>query len=416
MAQDDDHRFLLFMSGQRVADDAGHGQRSKQHVDQRENDHDDARRLQGGHIRFVHGKYLPLSYFVYRRPCPGPERPLTCNTLASEHYVYKKPFFFVKKSVDACAKEGGTLRTRSVPCFLSKAAASKTRKAENPGFSKHESLMTCIARPSVSSMGYWATNMSVERRVCVVDARRRMSGASRTTEATWNDKKSSIIMLAGGDAHLVPQGQAASPPSPPSPQQPPKPQAPQAPKAPSPQACKPASPKSQEPQAPESPKSPSRRVLKRPSLWAPAPQAPSFPIFKSSGQQALAPKSTESAQVPNFDLPSPKLRNARNREACQNRTPSELRISSIPQSHVGPAKARPLPKPRRRQAPARGPAAVSPHVRPIRNETKPQAPCSWGLGRVNMEPKALAGGTAAPKALRAGGAATRRHWLAALPP
>ena len=93
IAQDDDHRFLFFMSGQRVADDAGHGQRSKQHVDQRENDHDDARRLQGGHIRFVHGKYLPLSYFVYRRPCPGPERPLTCNTLASEYYVYKKPFF-----------------------------------------------------------------------------------------------------------------------------------------------------------------------------------------------------------------------------------------------------------------------------------------------------------------------------------
>ena len=153
--------------------------------------------------------------------------------------------------MDACAKEGGTLRTRSVPCFLSKAAASKTRKAENPGFPKHESLMTCIARPSASSMGYWATNMSVERRVCAVDARRRMSGASRTTEATWNDKKSSIIMLAGGDAHLAPQGQAASPPKPPKPQ-----------------ALKPASPKSQFPsaQAPESPKSPSRRVLKRPSL------------------------------------------------------------------------------------------------------------------------------------------------------
>ena len=65
------------------------------------------------------------------------------------------------------------------------------RKPENPGFPRHENPMTCIARPSVDGI-YWATNTSVERRVCEVDARRRMSGASKTTEATWNDKSPAL--------------------------------------------------------------------------------------------------------------------------------------------------------------------------------------------------------------------------------
>ena len=65
------------------------------------------------------------------------------------------------------------------------------RKPENPGFPRHENPMTCIARPSVDGI-YWATNTSVERRVCEVDARRRMSGASKTTGATWNDEESNI--------------------------------------------------------------------------------------------------------------------------------------------------------------------------------------------------------------------------------
>ena len=53
------------------------------------------------------------------------------------------------------------------------------------------------------------------------------------------------------------------------------------------------------------------------------------------------------------------------------------------------------PKRRRRQAPARGLAAVCPHVRPIRNETKRPSPLLVGLGRVNPEPTALAGDTVA---------------------
>ena len=57
-------------------------------------------------------------------------------------------------------------------------------------------------------MGYWATDTSVECRVCEVDARRRMGGASKKIEAIWNDGAFSNLMLAGGDAHLAPQGQA----------------------------------------------------------------------------------------------------------------------------------------------------------------------------------------------------------------
>ena len=51
---------------------------------------------------------------------------------------------------------------------------------------------------------------------------------------------------------------------------------------------------------------------------------------------------------------------------------------------------------RRRTAPARGPFAVCPHHRPVRNETQHPSPLLMGLGCVNTEPKALAGGPAAP--------------------
>ena len=62
----------------------------------------------------------------------------------------------------------------------------------------------------------------------------------------------------------------------------------------------------------------------------------------------------------------------------------------------GDAPAVPSPKKRRRrQAPARGPAAVCFLPRPIRNETQRPSPLLVGLGRVNPEPKALAAGTAA---------------------
>ena len=54
------------------------------------------------------------------------------------------------------------------------------------------------------------------------------------------------------------------------------------------------------------------------------------------------------------------------------------------------------PKRRRRAAPTRGPSAVYPRFRPNRNETKRPCPLLVGHGRVAFEPKALAGGTAAP--------------------
>ena len=55
----------------------------------------------------------------------------------------------------------------------------------------------------------------------------------------------------------------------------------------------------------------------------------------------------------------------------------------------------PRPQHLRRQAPARGLAAVYSHHRSKRNETKRPSPLLVGLGRVYFEPTALAGGTAA---------------------
>ena len=60
------------------------------------------------------------------------------------------------------------------------------------------------------------------------------------------------------------------------------------------------------------------------------------------------------------------------------------------------AKAPRLPKRRRRQAPARGLAAVNSHHHPIRNEKKHPSPLLMGLGCVNTAPTALAGRTVAP--------------------
>ena len=61
---------------------------------------------------------------------------------------------------------------------------------------------------------------------------------------------------------------------------------------------------------------------------------------------------------------------------------------------------------RRRTAPARGPSAVYPHHRPIRNATQHPSPLLVGLGCVNTEPTALVAGTAGPPAR---GAWAREH-------
>ena len=62
-----------------------------------------------------------------------------------------------------------------------------------------------------------------------------------------------------------------------------------------------------------------------------------------------------------------------------------------------------FPNRRRRQAPARGLAAVCMHSRPKRNESQPVCPLLVGQTGVNFEPTALAAGTAGP----AGSARTR---------
>src|SRR5699024_8684389 len=53
-----------------------------------------------------------------------------------------------------------------------------------------------------------------------------------------------------------------------------------------------------------------------------------------------------------------------------------------------PSPAPPPQNRRRRTAPARGPFAVCPHHRPVRNETQHPSPLLMGLGCVNTEPKA----------------------------
>ena len=82
--------------------------------------------------------------------------------------------------------------------------------------------------------------------------------------------------------------------------------------------------------------------------------APGFP------PQLLAPRhpspKRHSPQAPNFDLPNSKLRNSRTAKHTQNRTPSELRISNVPQSPVCPAQSAVSPSPQNRRL-----YAPSPH-------------------------------------------------------
>ena len=76
-------------------------------------------------------------------------------------------------------------------------------------------------------------------------------------------------------------------------------------------------------------------------------------------------------QAPNFDLPNSKLRNSRTAKHTQNRTPSELRISNVPQSPVCPAQSAVSPSPQNRRL-----YAPSPHSE--RNAApKPPARGAW---------------------------------------
>ena len=96
-----------------------------------------------------------------------------------------------------------------------------------------------------------------------------------------------------------------------------------------------------------------------------------------------------------------------NTTATQIRAPSPANTAALrplnrfaknAAQRANPPPVRLPPNRRRRQAPAHGPAAVCTHNCSIRNETKHPSPLRVGLGRVNTEPKALSGGTAAPQA------------------
>ena len=102
---------------------------------------------------------------------------------------------------------------------------------------------------------------------------------------------------------------------------------------------------------------------------------PSFPPFPSPPHPPTIPRGERRA------LPAP----------AQGSRP--LRIPFGERPTFSPV-SRP-PKRRRRQAPARGPAAVYSHHRPIRNETKQVRPLLMGRTCVTHAPKALAGDTVA---------------------
>ena len=149
-----------------------------------------------------------------------PAAPLARQGKAADARKSLPPFTREMRVCDRMARGGERtanpilhLRGRRAPCPAGASSAAQSPAAQSPAAQspaaqsptvqkpenlkardprKHESPMTCIACPSVSSMGYWATDTSVERRVCEVDARRKMSVASRTTEATWNDKSPAL--------------------------------------------------------------------------------------------------------------------------------------------------------------------------------------------------------------------------------
>ena len=132
--------------------------------------------------------------------------------------------------------------------------------------------------------------------------------------------------------------------------------------------------------------SPRHRFSRRTSGARPSPafhplQNPSFPPFPPPPHPPTIPPGERRA------LPAP----------AQGSRP--LRIPFVEPAPVFPVS--PSPKRRRRTAPARGPSAVYALCRRIRNETQRASPLLMGLGCVNTPPKALAGGTAAPKALPA---------------
>ena len=111
------------------------------------------------------------------------------------------------------------------------------------------------------------------------------------------------------------------------------------------------------------------------------------------------------------------MRPPRPRNHPAGRTAGSARTRSRDQSLENPFLGTARPQRRRRQAPARGPAAVYSLHRPNRNVSQRPSPLLVGLGRVYFEPKALAAGTAGPPARGAGVRQPRAngYWSPALP-
>ena len=180
-------------------------------------------------------------------------------------------------------------------------------------------------------------------------------------------------MAALGDTLPCPPGKGAYPPIPQSP----NPPIPQSPNPPIPQSPNPPIPQSPNPPIPP----PNPQIPKSANPQTPNSANPQIP--KSANSQTHPPNPPPPQFPYPLDLkplPFPQIR----LRAPRANTP----FSS--------ARRPAAPRKRRRQAPARGPAAVNFHHRPIGNETKRPSPLLVGLGRVNTAPTALAGGTAAP--------------------
>ena len=197
-------------------------------------------------------------------------------------------------------------------------------------------------------------------------------------------------------------------PKSPNPQIPKSPN-PQIPKSPNPQIPKspnPQIPKSPNPQIPKSPnpqipKSPNPQIPKSPNPQipkSPNPQIPKSPNApEHQGTDANAEKRDVRAQTQSAP-PSPSAAApARTKTACEG------------EAYTHPARNFTPPKHLRRQAPARGPAAVYSLLRPKRNENTERPPPARGAGVRRPSAVAPAAGTAGTRQLRPPALPARRR-------
>ena len=125
--------------------------------------------------------------------------------------------------------------------------------------------------------------------------------------------------------------------------------------------------------------------------------------IRRATQQRLCPTGANSVVPAPSSVSCPiGARQRRPTRAVPARHPSSTSAASARPALPSPPHLSVPPTSRRRQAPARGPAAVCTLHRPIRNAKKHPCPLLVGHGCVDPEPTALAAGTAG-------------HWPSALP-